>query len=306
MEQRPLQYGSGSAQITREGDGFVAVFPPPESEGAFRVGATVTGFMFVLCLVGSFWPAGVMRVGGGVVRHPGGVAARVVSIGLAAGAAASFWYALRRRSICPTVELRGGTLTYREPGLWGVREHRYDLARYVDVDVLEDSDGEDVYLSLRRGGGGASGDRAPDPPPEIARRSSSPGAKSDLEMVADALRHAVWPGRAAARRRPSTFTRVGPDTIESDKGFVVRLPAPGRVEYAEGGNTMSLCVERGWSEDHAMCFVLRREALNRWDGVPPGVTLAADTQREILHNLGEALREWDVRVVVGGGTGRAE
>lgn len=211
---------------------------------------------------------------------------------------------VRNRLVRTTLDLHGKTLVYRRAGFWAVRESEYDLTRFADVDAIESSDREWVYLGLRRAGdaGADAPARAPgDPPPvEIATRSASESEIADLEMVADALREAVWPERAAARTRKSTFTRIGPDAIESDKGFAVRLPAPGRVEYSRDGKTLSLDVQRGWTDDHAMCFVIDPQALSRWDGAPADQTLPAAVRREILHDLGEALREWGVSVAVGG------
>jgi hypothetical protein len=294
MEPRPLPYASGRAQIAREGDGLVVVFPRDESGVAFWTEATTLAVLSVAFFVWTVWPAGATRVGSGVVTHPGGVAVRTVCLATAIGLALSFWGHLRTRHIRSSLELRGGTLVYRRPGVWGLRVTRYDLAHYIDVDVIESDDGETV--SLRLLSAAAAADALPE---DIATRSSTKSAQAELETVADALRQAVWPQRAATRTRRSTFTRTGPDSIESDKGFAVRVPEPGRVEYSQDGKTMSLRVQRGWFQDHAMCFVIDGEGPRRWDGEPPDFTLPAETQREILHNLREALSEWGVRVLVG-------
>ena len=73
------------------------------------------------------------------------------------------------------------------------------------------------------------------------------------------------------------------------------MPEVDKVEYREGDRTIMLPVRRGWSADHAMCFVLDPEAPYCWDGPPTPLT--PEERRAIRYNLTEALEEMGVRVL---------
>jgi len=257
---------------------------PQESPADFWVRAVAILAVSLFCLVRTFWPGGETRIGTALVTHPGGVVPRLVSFAISAGLAVGFWADLRTRGVHATLTLRGTTLRYSRMSGLRVRMDDFDLSKYSDVGVGRDDEGIHLAL-LRRDGDGAH---------ELLGRSSSRAARADLEAIAEIVRRAAWPHLAVEKPR-SKFRRIDSRTLVSDRGFVVRLPEVDKVEYREGDRTIMLPVRRGWSADHAMCFVLDPEAPYCWDGPPTPLT--PEERRAIRYNLTEALEEMGVRVL---------
>jgi hypothetical protein len=303
MAPPSLTYASGKAQITRDGGGLVIDFPRSETTADFWIRSVALLGISLSCLVVAVWPSGVTRIGTAIVTHPGGVMPRVICFAIAAGMVISFRADLRTRHLHASLTLHGMKLKYSTPGTWGMNTREYDLSEYVDVEVERDEAAEspDIYLALK----GRDGK----PDAGLVMRPDSRAERVHLQLIADALRQVAWPRRAAERPPRSTFTRVDRDTIESDRGFAVRMPEVGVVEYREGHDTLTLRVDRAWSSEHQMCFVLRRETLRKWDAppdvAPEGAELSAERQREIEYNLTEALAELGVRCLINAGTDAA-
>jgi hypothetical protein len=274
-------------QITRDGDRLVIDFPPVRSAAGLWIYGAVTLGTSLLCLVGTFWPGGVTRIGDSVVTHPGGVAPRLISFALAAFLAGLLWSGVRTRRIHSVITVRGKTLTFARAGAWREVSDDYDLSHYDDVGIASD-DGSIFLALLRRDGNGST---------PLASGSSTKAEQRDLERAAGAIRQAAWPDLAAGHPR-SEFTWVNHDTLESDRGFTVRMPGVGVVEYREPHGGITLSVERAWSADHAMCFVIRPDALARWDGASGPAALAPEKQREIRYNLSEALEHLGLRLLL--------
>ena len=281
-----LPYASGHIQITREGDALVIDFPPPESAVAFWSRACVIIGVSLFRLVETFMPGGDVRIGSMTHSHPGGVVPRLISFALAAFLAFVFWSSFRTRRSHSVVTVRGSRLTFTRPGAWQQVSSEYDLSDYDDAGIESDEDG--TYLALRRRHGERSA--------ALAGGPSSRAGRVDLERAAIALRQAAWPDLAARSPR-SEFTWANGDTLESDRGFAVRLPRQGVVEYVEPPRTMTLAVERACSADHAVCFVIPPGALRRWDGAD-GAPLPPAKQQEVHYNLAEALGHVGVRFML--------
>ena len=304
MAPPPLTYASGKTQITRDGSGLLIDFPRSETTAAFWIRSVALLAVSLLLLVVAVWPGGVTRIGSALITHPGGVMPRVICFAIAAGMGISFRAELRTRHLHASFALHGRKLTYRFPGTWGMDMREYDLSEYVDVEVEREETAEspDIYLALK----GRDGK----PDARLRMRPDSRAERADLLAVADALRLVAWPRRAAERPPRSTFTRVDRNTIESDRGFAVRMPAVGVVEYREGRDTLTLRVDRALSSEHQMCFVVRREALRKWDaspdGGPQGAELSPARQREVEYNLTETLAELGVRCLINAGSDGAD
>jgi hypothetical protein len=183
------------------------------------------------------------------------------------------------------VTVRGGKLTFSRPGAWHQLSTEYNLSDYDDAGIESDDDG--TYLALRRRDGKGSA--------ALARGPSSGSGRADLERAANALRQAAGPALAAESPR-SQFTWAHGDTLQSDRGFAVRLPRAGVVEYLEPPRTITLAVQRALSADHQVCFVIAPGALRRWDGAD-GATLPPGKRQEIYYNLREALGHIGVRLM---------
>jgi hypothetical protein len=284
VDAGPLSYASGRIQITLEGDRLVIDIPPTESAPEFWLRVSFTLGTSLVCLLGVIWPGGITVTGGGIVMESGPILVRVVSLLIAVGLAALCWAWFRNRHAHSTLTLRGRSLQYNRAGTWGMISREYDLSKYVDVGLEQDDDG--THLAFLRGDGSAT-------VVAVGGRASRAG-QAELAAAAAALRQAAWPRRAAEYPR-SIFTRVDADTLESDRGFVVRTPQLGVVEYREGPDVLTLHVERAWAPDHAMCFVVPATAIRKWDA--GDIELPPEKRREIEFNLTEALGEWGVRLL---------
>jgi len=234
MAPPQLTYASGKTQITREGGGLIIDFPPSETTAEFWAHWVGQLGVSLFCLIVAVWPAGNTRIGSATVTHPGGIAPRVICFAIAAGMVVAFRAALRTRHLRSSLTLDGRTLKYNTRGTWGVDTREYDLSGYVDVEVErhENTETASIHLALK------GRDGRPDA--ELVSRPDSRAERADLAAIADALRKAAWPRRAAERPPRSTFTRVDRDTIESDRGFAVRTPKVGVLEYREGRETLHL------------------------------------------------------------------
>jgi hypothetical protein len=291
VDPRPLTYASGRVQITREGESLVVDFPPTESALEFWLAMSITMGTALLCLLGVIWPGEISWTANGLVAEPGPVSVRVMSLVIAVGLATLCWSWFRNRHAHSVLSLRDRSLQYSHAGLRRVVTRDYDLSKYVDVGLERDDHG--THLAFLRGDGSAT-------VLSVGAFASRQG-EVELAAVADAIRRAAWPRRAAEHPR-STFTRVDADTVESDRGFTVRTPAVGVVEYREGRKTITLRVERAWSADHAMCFVLPPDALRQWDGAPEGSEVSPEIppekRRDIEYNLTETLTHLGVRLLI--------
>ncbi len=94
------------------------------------------------------------------------------------------------------------------------------------------------------------------------------------------------------------FTRLNPQGVQSDRGFVVQSVARFTVEYREGSRKISVYVEPGIAESGKYCDIIQRNAFERWDGDPDYVVLPVEKQEDVLANFIEAMQFLGMEVIV--------
>ncbi len=93
------------------------------------------------------------------------------------------------------------------------------------------------------------------------------------------------------------FTWLNKQGVRSTGGFEVQFTGRFGAEYREGGKVLSFDVEAGMTGG-LQCIIVDPAAFERWDGDPPGVSIAPERQTQMLDNLRQALEFQDLKLVI--------
>jgi hypothetical protein len=93
----------------------------------------------------------------------------------------------------------------------------------------------------------------------------------------------------------SMFTWLNKQGVQSDSGFVIQFTGRFTAEYREGGKTITLDIEDGFSGGQP-CVILSPDAFDRWDTENSKLT---DSERErLLSNFKDACKFQGLSVVI--------